>query len=91
MVKNGNVKKMTQKKIMYECGCVAGGDNIASFCPMHGYPIVKMCAYVDTCKLSAIFGGFPTCYDSWQVMEDDRESRCSVYAPVLDSKSPTPQ
>jgi hypothetical protein len=29
----------TVSKIEYQCGCTAGGDNIASFCPNHNVPI----------------------------------------------------
>jgi len=31
----------TNNRVIYKCGCEAAGDNIATFCPIHGDPIVE--------------------------------------------------
>lgn len=33
------MKRRANHQVTYTCGCKAGGDNIASFCAIHGNPI----------------------------------------------------
>lgn len=54
---------------MYECGCTAGGDNVAASCPMHGYSILLLCKHIDSCSVSEMTGGFPACYNPFDSMQ----------------------
>ena len=49
---------------MYECGCTAAGDNIASFCPIHGQPILR--------KPNAVLVGF---FGAGPLFDDVEERR----------------
>jgi len=55
-----------QQKIMYECGCFASGDNVATSCPIHGDGILQTCVHVDSCGMSKMVGGFPMCYNPFE-------------------------
>lgn len=66
------------EKIAYECGCTAGGDLVSAHCPIHGYPIIPVCRYVDDCNTCEMMGGFPDCYAPWE--KDDKEQiTCQLY------------
>jgi hypothetical protein len=59
-----------QQKIVYECGCTTGGDNVAASCPVHGYSILQPCKHIDSCDMSEIIGGFPMCYNPFDSMRN---------------------
>ena len=68
-------------KVVYECGCEAGGDLISPYCPVHGDPILRDCARMEMCAISKIFGGFPKCYYPEDKIVDGADPKCTVYVP----------
>lgn len=39
-------------KVIYKCGCEAEGDDIATFCPIHGDPIVESKKAADILRVT---------------------------------------
>ena len=73
---------MMHNKVIYECGCMAAGDNVASSCPIHGKPILRTCKYVDTCETCKLHEGFPICYAPWE-----NGPTCKAYEPEGSEKT----